>query len=67
LFVTDALVGKHTALGQNVGTGFIDSVNCLFREVNRHITWIFSNRAATLQAAVDAALNPSPLRRRGVG
>jgi len=64
LLVTDALVGKHTALGQNVGTGFIDSVNCLFREVNRHITWIFSNRAVALQAAVDAALNPSPLRRR---
>jgi glycerophosphoryl diester phosphodiesterase len=56
LLVTDALVGKHTALGQNVGTGFIDSLNCLFREVNRNITWIFSNRAAALQAAVDAAL-----------
>ena len=56
LLVTDALVGKHTALGQNVGTGFIDSLNCLFREVNRNITWIFSNRAAVLQAAVDAAL-----------
>jgi glycerophosphoryl diester phosphodiesterase len=63
LLVTDALVGKHTALGQKVGTGFIDSLNCLFREVNRNITWIFSNRAAALQAAVDAALNPSPLRR----
>jgi glycerophosphoryl diester phosphodiesterase len=68
LLVTDALVGKHAALGQNVGTGFIDSVNCLFREVNRNITWIFSNRSAALQAAVDAALNPSPLhRRRGTG
>lgn len=67
LLVTKARVGKHTALGQNVGTGFIDSVNCLFREVNRHITWIFSNRAAALQAAVDAALNQTPLRRRGAG
>jgi len=56
LLVTGALVKKHTALGQNVGTGFIDSLNCLFREVNRNITWIFSNRAVALQAAVDAAL-----------
>ncbi len=68
LLVTDALVKKHTALGQNVGTGFIDSLNCLFREVNRHITWIFSNRAAALQAAVGAASNPSlPHWHRGAG
>jgi glycerophosphoryl diester phosphodiesterase len=56
LLVTGALVKKHMALGQNVGTGFIDSLNCLFREVNRNITWIFSNRAVALQAAVDTAL-----------
>ena len=67
LLVTGALVGKHAALGQNVGTGFINSVNCLFREVNRNITWIFSNRAVALQAVADAALNPIPLRRRGAG
>ena len=68
LLVTDALVEKHTALGQKVGTGFIDSVNCLFREVNRNIDWIFSNRAVALQAAVDEALNASPLQRhRGAG
>jgi glycerophosphoryl diester phosphodiesterase len=67
LLVTDALIGKHTALGQNVGTGFIDSVNCLFREVNRNISWIFSNRAAALQAAVEAVLGPSPLRQQDAG
>ncbi|MGW8187989.1 MAG: glycerophosphodiester phosphodiesterase [Desulfobacterales bacterium] len=63
LLVTDALVKKHTARGQNVGTGYVDSLNCLFREVNRHINWIFSNRAAALQAAVQEALNPYPLQR----
>jgi glycerophosphoryl diester phosphodiesterase len=51
--VTAALVRKHHARGQLVGTGFADSRNCLFREVNRDIDWIFSNRAVALQAVVD--------------
>lgn len=59
LMVTDALVKKHHARGQLLGTGFVDSVNCLFREINRHIDLIFSNRAADLQAVVEEALRRS--------
>jgi hypothetical protein len=33
-----------------VGTGFADSRRCLYREVNRGVDWIFSNRAADMQA-----------------
>jgi len=32
-----------------VGTGFINSKNCLYREVNRGVTWLFSNRATEIQ------------------
>ncbi|MFZ0135209.1 MAG: glycerophosphodiester phosphodiesterase family protein [Desulfobacterales bacterium] len=58
LLVTDRLVRRHAALGQKVGTGFADSVNSLFREVNRHVTWIFSNRAVALQSAIRTASRP---------
>ncbi|MFZ0613207.1 MAG: glycerophosphodiester phosphodiesterase family protein [Desulfobacterales bacterium] len=60
LLVTDRLVRHHAAMGQKVGTGFADSVNCLFREINRHVTWIFSNRAVALQEVINAALRPAP-------
>ncbi|MFZ0240431.1 MAG: glycerophosphodiester phosphodiesterase [Desulfobacterales bacterium] len=59
LLVTDRLVRRHAALGQKVGTGFADSVNCLFREVNRHVTWIFSNRAVALQSAIRMVARPA--------
>ena len=44
---------KHHALGQKVGTGYIGSKNCLFRELNRGVDWIFSNNAADIQAIVN--------------
>jgi glycerophosphoryl diester phosphodiesterase len=31
------------------GTGFIDSKNCLYRELNRGVEWIFSNQADLMQ------------------
>lgn len=37
-----------------VGTGFINSKNCLYREVNRGITWLFSNRAAEIRKLMPA-------------
>ena len=30
-------------------TGFISSKNCLFRELNRSVDWIFSNDAVKIQ------------------
>lgn len=59
LLVTDRLVRRHAALGQEVGTGFADSVNSLFREVNRHVTWIFSNRAVALKSAIRTVPRPA--------
>jgi glycerophosphoryl diester phosphodiesterase len=39
----------HHAAGQKIGTGFVDSKNCLYRELNRGVDFIFSNRAVELQ------------------
>jgi len=56
VMMTDSVVKKHRELGQTTGTGFVDSKNCLFRELNRGIKWIFSNRAAAMQSVVTACL-----------
>jgi glycerophosphoryl diester phosphodiesterase len=56
LFLTNRMLKKHRAIGQNVGTGFVNSKNCLFREMNRHVEWIFSNNAVELQSILNAGL-----------
>ena len=48
--MTQGWLNRHHGLGQGVGTGFVDSPRCLFREVGRGVDWIFSNRAAQMQA-----------------
>jgi len=53
LLLTDKLRQRHELAGQRVGTGFISSKNCLFRELNRGIEWIFSNDAVKLQKIRD--------------
>ncbi|BBO68318.1 hypothetical protein DSCA_22480 [Desulfosarcina alkanivorans] len=40
---------RHHELGQGVGTGFVDSRRCLYREAWRGVDWIFSNRAVKMQ------------------
>ena len=50
LFLTKAYLKKHQMRNQIVGTGFIDSKCCLFRELNRGIEWIFSNKAVEIQS-----------------
>ncbi len=55
------LLGRHTvnahhSFGQQIGTGHIGSRNALYRELNRGVTWIFSNNAVAMQGLVDAAL-----------
>ncbi|MFO7714064.1 glycerophosphodiester phosphodiesterase [Desulfosarcina sp.] len=50
LLTTKAMLARHHGLGQGVGTGFADSRRCLFREAARGVDWIFSNRAAEMQA-----------------
>ena len=53
LFITKALIARHQRAFQKIGTGFIHSRNSLFREINRGVEWIFSNRAAWLQGLVN--------------
>lgn len=48
---------RHERAGQQLGTGFIRSRNCLFRELNRGIRWIFSNDAVKLQRIVAGTLS----------
>jgi glycerophosphoryl diester phosphodiesterase len=43
-----SIIAQHHRLGQTVGTGYPGSRNCLFREINRGIDWIFSNNAGQL-------------------
>lgn len=52
LLATNGLLTHHHRLGQGLGTGFVDSLRTLHREVARGVDWIFSNRAAALQAEV---------------
>jgi len=50
LLLTGPVLKRHLQNGQQVGTGFVNSESCLFRELNRGVTWIFSDNAAALQA-----------------
>jgi glycerophosphoryl diester phosphodiesterase len=40
---------RHHRCGQRIGTGFVASRACLYREVNRGVAWLFSNHAEALQ------------------
>jgi glycerophosphoryl diester phosphodiesterase len=51
------LVKAHHQNGQKVGTGYIQSRNCLFREINRGIDWIFSNTADHVQRILDETID----------
>ncbi|MGB3211109.1 MAG: glycerophosphodiester phosphodiesterase family protein [Desulforhopalus sp.] len=49
LMITNEIVHKQHRAGKQTGTGFISSRNCLCRELNRGIEWIFTNNAVELQ------------------
>ena len=55
-----AILAKHRANGQIVGTGYPGSKNCLFREINRGVEFIFSNNAAKLQAIINSLIEFTP-------
>jgi glycerophosphoryl diester phosphodiesterase len=52
LLVGKTMIDRHHQESQRIGTGYIESCSCLFRELNRGVDWIFSNNAVVLQAAV---------------
>lgn len=56
LFITNGLLKKHQQRGQQVGTGFVGSRNCLCRELNRGVEWIFTDNALQVQAIRDDLL-----------
>lgn len=53
LLLNNTLKERHAKQGQRIGTGFISSKNCLFRELNRGVEWIFSNDAVKIQRIRD--------------
>lgn len=56
VLVSNRMVQSHHRHGQKVGTGYIQSRNCLFREINRGVDWIFSNHAVRLQGILNQSL-----------
>jgi glycerophosphoryl diester phosphodiesterase len=58
LLISDGILKKHHARNQCIGTGYIHSKKCLFRELNRGIEWIFSNHAIKLQNICNSLLEP---------
>jgi glycerophosphoryl diester phosphodiesterase len=55
------MVEHHHKKDQQVGTGFIESRGCLFRELNRGTDWIFSNNSVALQAELGARINATAI------
>lgn len=56
MLLSNRYLKKHASNGQKVGTGFVRSKNCLYRELNRGIEWIFSNHATKLQILANEAI-----------
>ena len=48
LLLDEGYAARHRRQGQRLGTGFPGSRFCFYRELNRGVDWIFSNRAARL-------------------
>jgi len=67
LLLNNAKLAKHRKKGQHVGTGYPASKNCLFREINRGVEWIFSNNAGGLQEIVNRLANKNNSTERGDG
>ena len=49
LFINFSMARQLKKSGYRVGTGQVASVNCMKRELNRGIDWIFTNHALKLQ------------------
>jgi glycerophosphoryl diester phosphodiesterase len=62
LLMGRTMMGLHHRQRQRIGTGFIASANCMFREINRGVDWIFSDHAAALQRQVKNLLKQSDQR-----
>jgi glycerophosphoryl diester phosphodiesterase len=54
--LTKSRLKKHKKLKQKLATGYVNSKNCLFRELNRNVEWMFSDNAVELQKVVNRLL-----------
>jgi len=54
--LTKSRLKKHRELKQKLATGYVNSKNCLFRELNRNVEWVFSDNAVELQKIVNQLL-----------
>ena len=54
--LTRSRLKKHKTFNQKLATGYVNSKNCLFRELNRGVEWIFSDNAVELQKIVNHLL-----------
>jgi glycerophosphoryl diester phosphodiesterase len=50
LLLNQGLLQRHHQRRQKLGTGFIESRFCFYRELNRGVDWIFTNHALRLEA-----------------
>ena len=50
LLISHSLVKRHHQQGQQLGSGFVASRFCLYRELNRGVDWIFTDHALKLEA-----------------
>ena len=48
LLIGRRCIRRHHQRGQRVGCGMVASRRCLYREIDRGVDWVFSNRAAEL-------------------
>ncbi len=57
LLLNQQLLRRHHARGQKLGTGFAASRFAFYRELNRGVDWIFTNRALELGAIRERLLH----------
>ncbi len=57
LLLTSAKVHRLQQAGQAVGVGFVDSKRSLYREVNREISWLFTNNARQITQCIKTLAN----------
>lgn len=54
LLATQEVLNNHHSLDQKIGTGFIRTMACLKREVNRDVEWLFTNHPWNLRKVLSA-------------
>lgn len=58
-FLKDHLIVRHHSQNQVLGTGFVSSIPCLFRELNRGVDFIFTNSGKDLKDQISQQIERS--------